>query len=196
MIRNMPRPKAFDPNAALQLAVETFWTHGYGKTSLPTLMRETGVARQSLYDTFGDKRALYLEALRRYRDTNHAALRRILKPGQPVREAFAKILLGIGSEPTTSLRRGCMLLSANLERVANDREVEKLLQENQAAVIAIFRSALERAQSTGEIGSAANCEALARFLVSTIQGMRAMAQVQPNRAALKQVARVALSALR
>jgi Bacterial regulatory proteins, tetR family len=57
MIHNMPRPKAFDPNTALQLAVENFWIHGYEKTSLKTLKRETGVARESLYDTFGDKRA-------------------------------------------------------------------------------------------------------------------------------------------
>lgn len=196
MIQNMPRPKTFDSSTALQLAVETFWTHGYEKTSLPTLMRETGVARQSLYDTFCDKRTLYLEALRRYRDTSHATLRRVLKPGQPVREAFAKILLGIGAEPIASLRRGCLLLSASLERAADDRELEKLLQDNQTTVIAIFQSALERAQSLGEIAPSTDCEALARFLVSTIQGMRAMARVQPSRAALKQVAQVALSVLR
>lgn len=192
----MARPKAFDPDTAIDLAVQAFWSNGYEKTSLPKLMRETGVARQSLYDTFGDKRALYLKALERYRDTNHAMLRRSMRSGQPVLPSIAKILHGIATEDSASLKRGCLLLTANLERSADDQELQQFLHDNQVAVVKIFQEAFEHAQDTGEITNSADCAALARFLVSTIQGMRAMGRLQPNRKALEQVAQVALSALR
>jgi hypothetical protein len=47
--------------------MNVFWRFGYEHTSLDVLMREMGIARQSLYDTFGDKRALYLQALHKAR---------------------------------------------------------------------------------------------------------------------------------
>ena len=76
----MARPKEFEPEQALDAAMNVFWRLGYEHTSLDALMQEMGIARQSLYDTFGDKRALYLRALAHYRDGNHAALR-ICSPG-------------------------------------------------------------------------------------------------------------------
>jgi TetR/AcrR family transcriptional repressor of nem operon len=56
----MARAKEFEARTALAAAMKVFWRLGYENTSLETLIRETGVAKQSLYDTFGDKRALYL----------------------------------------------------------------------------------------------------------------------------------------
>jgi TetR/AcrR family transcriptional regulator, transcriptional repressor for nem operon len=59
----MARPKELDPERALAKAMSVFWRLGYENTSMDVLMREMGIAKQSLYDTFGDKRALYMEAL-------------------------------------------------------------------------------------------------------------------------------------
>ena len=61
----MARTKEFNPEKSLDAAVEVFWEQGYEHTSLDALMDKMGIARQSLYDTFGDKRALYLKALER-----------------------------------------------------------------------------------------------------------------------------------
>jgi TetR/AcrR family transcriptional repressor of nem operon len=60
----MARTKEFDPDKALQSAVNVFWRFGYEHTSLETLMREMGISKQSLYDTFGDKRSIYFRAMR------------------------------------------------------------------------------------------------------------------------------------
>src|ERR1700740_3075304 len=94
----MARTKEFDPQQALETAMHTFWRLGYERTSLDVLMQETGIARQSLYDTFGDKRALYLQALAQYRDKDHAKLRLLFAPGQRIKDGFATILLGISHE--------------------------------------------------------------------------------------------------
>src|ERR1700751_4731327 len=104
----MARSKEFDEERALAAAVEVFWRQGYENTSLEALMREMGIAKQSLYDTFGDKRALYLKALRQYRNNDHARLRRLFASGQPVKDGFAELLLGISSESRVEHERGCL----------------------------------------------------------------------------------------
>jgi TetR/AcrR family transcriptional repressor of nem operon len=188
----MARPKEFDPERALIKAMNLFWRLGYEKTSVEALMREMGIARQSLYDTFGDKRALYLKALAFYRDRTNGAMQRMLESTPSVKAGFAGLLYGLAAETREQHERGCLLLSANLQRDPKDVVVNELLRDNQARVEAIFDSALRRAQKNGELSSTEDPAALARFFVVTVQGMRTIARLRSDRRALEQVARVAL----
>ena len=87
----MARTKEFDPDKALKIAVNVFWRLGYEHTSLETLMREMGISKQSLYDTFGDKRSIYFRAMSRYRDDTNGSLRKLFAREKSVRKGFAKI---------------------------------------------------------------------------------------------------------
>jgi TetR/AcrR family transcriptional repressor of nem operon len=156
-------------------------------------MREMGIARQSLYDTFGDKRALYLKAMAFYRQQTNSALRTLLESAPTAREGFTRILLGLVAESKEQHARGCLLLSANMERAVDDAEITAFLEENQAEVESIFAAALRRAKVSGELVEDQNIGALAKFFVATIQGMRAMARLKSDRHALRQVAKVALA---
>lgn len=158
-------------------------------------MAGMNVGRQSLYDTFGDKRTLYLSALGEYRDATQAAMRRLFASGHSVRDCFAALLLGICTESRADHERGCLLLSANLERNADDKDIAALVRSNQAEVEVIFEDALRRAQQAGELAPDKDPAALASFLLATIQGMRQAARAASNRAALERTARVALSTL-
>ena len=188
----MARPKEFDPERALLKAMSLFWRLGYEHTSVEALMREMEIARQSLYDTFGDKRALYLKALAFYRDRTNGAMQRMFESTPSVKAGFVKLLYGLAGESREQHERGCLLLSANLQRDPKDVIVSNFLRDNQARVEEIFDSALRRAQKEGELSAKADTAALARFFAVTIQGMRAMARLHPDRKALEQVARVAL----
>jgi TetR/AcrR family transcriptional regulator, transcriptional repressor for nem operon len=64
----MARHKEFDRDEALRKAMEVFWSRGYEAASIEDLVKHMGINRQSLYDTFGHKHALYLKALDRYRE--------------------------------------------------------------------------------------------------------------------------------
>jgi TetR/AcrR family transcriptional repressor of nem operon len=191
----MARSKRFDPRQALEAAMAVFWRVGYENASLDMLMTEMGIARQSLYDTFGDKRSLYLKALAHYRDESHASMRRVFRSAPTAREGFAQLLFGLSAESRAQHARGCLLLSANLERAAGDEILAAFLRHNQATVESIFREALRRAQSNGELSRKRDPAALARFFVVTIQGMRALARLKSDRRALEAVARVALATL-
>jgi len=189
----MARPKEFDPQRALAKAMNLFWRFGYENTSLEALMKEMGIARQSLYDTFGGKRALYLKALTHYRDQTNGEMQKMLNEISSVKDGFAKLLYGMAAETREQHERGCLLLSANLQRDPKDAVVRDFLRDNQARVEAIFVQALGRAQKQGELSPKNDLAALARFFVVTIQGMRAMARLKSDRKALEQVARVALA---
>ncbi len=87
----MARTKKFDPKQALAAAMNVFWRLGYENTSLDVLMAEMGIARQSLYDTFGDKRSLYLKALAHYRDETNASMRRLFSSAPTVKDGLAQL---------------------------------------------------------------------------------------------------------
>src|SRR4029450_11294963 len=112
----MARPKEFDPERALRKAMSLFWRLGYENTSVEALMREMGVARQSLYDTFGDKRALYLRALAFSLHPTNATRQRMPESPPSVKAGFSKLLYGLAAETREQHERGCLLLSANLQR--------------------------------------------------------------------------------
>ena len=170
-----------------------FWRLGYESASTETLMKAMGIARQSLYDTFGDKRALYLKALAYYRDRTNGDMQRMLEASPSVKEGFAKLLFGLAAETREQHERGCLLLSADLQRDTRDAAIADFLRDNQARVEAIFVEALRRAQTRGELSRTQKPAALAHFFVVTIQGMRTTARLTSDRKALEQVARIALA---
>ena len=189
----MARSKEFDEERALAAAMDVFWRRGYKSTSLEILLREMGIARQSLYDTFGDKRALYLKAMAFYRERTNSSLRQSLSSAPTVKEGFTKVLLGLVAESREQHARGCLLLSANMERAVDDEEIARFLEDNQAEVEFIFADALRCGLRRDELRAGTDVAALAKFFVATIQGMRAMARLKSDRRALRQVARIALA---
>src|SRR6202161_943446 len=106
----MARKKQFDPDKALAKAMAVFWRLGYENTSLDALLRAMDIAKQSLYDTFGDKRALYLKALAYYRNETNGALRRMFESQKSVKDGFAKLLFALSAESRERHERGCLLL--------------------------------------------------------------------------------------
>ncbi len=189
----MARPKEFETKRALAAAMNVFWRFGYENTSLEVLMREMGVAKQSLYDTFGDKRALYFKAMAFYREETNSSMRRLLVSAPTVKEGFAGLFQGLIAESREKHERGCLLLSANMERAVGDREIAEFLRDNQAEVESIFTQALRRARSNGELRDGQDPGALAKFFVVALQGMRAMARLKSDRRALRQVSNLALA---
>jgi TetR/AcrR family transcriptional regulator, transcriptional repressor for nem operon len=189
----MARLKEFDPDRALEKAMNLFWRLGYENASLEALLKEMNIAKQSLYDTFGDKRALYLKAMSYYRDQTNRQTQEMLNNVPSVEEGFARLLYGLAQETRGEHERGCLLLSANLQRDPKDRVIREFLRDNQEKVEAIFREALVRAKKQGELSAKDDPAALARFFMVTIQGMRAMSRLKSDRKALEQVARIALA---
>lgn len=191
----MARKKEFDAAKALHMAVDAFWDSGFEKTSLDDLTSRMGIGRQSLYNTFGDKRALYLRALDEYRVMTQAATRELFDSHLGTRQCFETILFGIADSPKAVLERGCMMVNANLERARNDKPLERLIKRNATEVQRLFSTVIRSAQREGTISNGKNADELAAFIFSTIHGMRHVGRATADRATLRQIAAVALSTL-
>jgi len=192
----MPRPREFNADAALNRALDVFWSKGYEATSVDDLCAITGLSRSSLYSTFGSKRDLLLRSVDRYVERRTPDIAAILAQPMPVREAFATLarqfIEQIVSGPG---RRGCFLGNCAAELPRGDRAALARVRQGLAQTEATFRAALMRAVACGELPSDVDIRALARFLTAGFQGLRLIGKVNPGRAALEDVARTMLQCL-
>jgi TetR/AcrR family transcriptional regulator, transcriptional repressor for nem operon len=117
----MPRAKAFDPDEALQKAMQIFWEHGYGATSVDTLVQGMGMNRFSLYSTFGGKHRLFVAALERYRDTIVADLVGELEHAVGRRAAIRQFSMRLVNFFASSHGwRGCLITNTAVELALHD----------------------------------------------------------------------------
>jgi TetR/AcrR family transcriptional repressor of nem operon len=192
----MARPREFDPDVALDRAMQVFWAKGYESTSLDDLCTATGLSRSSLYGAFGDKHDLLLRALDRYEDLAALRIGKALARPLPIREALAALLNDMIEQIVAGHGRpGCFIGNCAAELANDDRAAAARVKRSLTLIETTFREALEQARSRGEISKAADTGALARFLMSGFQGLRLVGKVNPDRAVLKDVAAVMLRCL-
>ncbi|MEZ4403689.1 MAG: TetR/AcrR family transcriptional regulator [Kofleriaceae bacterium] len=191
----MARPREFDRDAVLDRAMELFWARGFDATSMSDLVDHVGIGRQSLYDTFGDKHALYLAALDRYRLERgstpwHLLDDQPLRPG--LRALFTAVIDWLLADPDGKI---CMLVTAAAERCPRDAEVAARFCANATDVERRFVDRLTRARDAGELGRHHDVTALARYLASSLYGLQLTAKAQRDRASLASIVDVTLSIL-
>jgi TetR/AcrR family transcriptional regulator, transcriptional repressor for nem operon len=196
----MARTKAFDQTVVLDKAMHVFWAKGYEATSLQDLVDGMGINRQSLYDTFGDKHALYLAALERYAQTvGPVAIQPLIDiPDKPdaVRAAIRQALQNVVDEELCDGQgKGCLIANAALECAHRDSAVHKRVAAAASGTERVFRAALDLGKARGEFDASMDTLACARFLASTVSGLRVMSKTSGSRQALQDVLTIALKAL-
>ena len=192
----MARPREFDEATALDAAIDCFWQRGYEATSVRDLAASMGLSGPSLYNAFGDKRALFLRALERYLDCSPRALIKRLESSLPPKKAvrcfIEEIIDRSLSDPD---RRGCFLINSALEVAPHDDEFRALIADRLGEIEAFFRRSIERAQASGTVPADRSASDLARLLLGVLLGIRVLARSKPHRALLEGVARPALALL-
>jgi AcrR family transcriptional regulator len=187
----MARPKEFDQDKALHKAIHLFSQQGFATTSIDELMREMDVGRQSMYDTFGDKRALFLKALETYVTESVNAICVVLdKPG-PALSAVRDALARFAERKDMSSTEGCMGMNAICEFGQRDREVNQIVLMAARMQRERLLNVLNRAKSGGELSGDVDLESLADFFESTLAGIRMAAKAGKSRQALRNIAAIA-----
>lgn len=192
----MARTKVFDPAAALDAAVRVFWEQGYEATSTDDLLRAMGIGRQSMYDTFGDKKQLYLAALAHYTDTGGAELRHRLAAGSSPLAALEAFLRQIAGADAVLRARGCLSVNAVAEFGQADADVQALVERSQKVTETIFAEVLMRARQAGELAPGLDPAAAAHFIHTAIRGMRISAKAGASAAQLGATVDFVIAALR
>ncbi|MFP3991213.1 helix-turn-helix domain-containing protein [Streptomyces sp. E11-3] len=190
----MARTKEFDPDAALQSALELFWRRGYEATSMADLVEHLGIGRASLYATFGNKRELYLKAMDRYTQTLDPILLDELSQPGPVLPAVRAVVRRFAAEASADEVRlnGCFVTNTAAELAPHDPAAARRVEIGWDHLETPLRAALVRAQAQGELSRVRDPLALARMLLVLLQGIRVVGKASGDPARVRDAAEQAL----
>ena len=192
----MARHKEFDRDEALHKAMEVFWARGYNATSIQDLVEHMRINRQSIYDTFGDKHALYLQSLDHYCQVEGRKAIELLESSASIKKAVRQLFMGVvdGSVIATE-QRGCFAGNAMSELAGRCKATADRTNSNMAVMEGALYRALLRGKKAGELKALSEPRAVARFLYSSLQGLVLMSKATQDRKTLEDVVKVTLSVL-
>lgn len=188
------RPKAFDPDKALEAALRVFWQKGYEGASLADLTAAMGINKPSLYGTFGDKVELFRKVADHYMRTHAGFLAEALS--EPSARGAIKRVLTETARALTDPRnpRGCLLVQSALACGDEADCIKKELAVRRETGELLLRNRLLRAQREGEIPASADVGALAKFYVTIMRGMSVESSAGATRRDLERVIDMAMTA--
>lgn len=192
----MPWEKQFDVDKALDKAIKAFWSKGYDATSTQDLLDCMGINRGSLYDTFGNKHALFLQALRRFQDDYQA--RQLAKaahdrsPRQAIHALFQSLL---ADALTDKERCGCFLVNSALDMAPHDAEIENIVAQGFRQIETFLAELIVRGQESGEIERTVDPVDVSRALLGLMIAMRVLARSLPKKHVLESIVSEAMRML-
>jgi len=186
------RPREFDTEKALDIALLLFWKQGYEGTSLAALTESMGINTPSLYAAFGNKEELFKKVLDRYLEKPASYLPKALT--HPTALGAAESLLNGAIDMVTNRSHpdGCLLVQGALASGPMTENVRAELSRRRASAEAAVRRRFERAIADGDLPRDADAAQLARYMITVIWGLSVQASGGATKAQLKEVAEMAL----
>jgi AcrR family transcriptional regulator len=189
----MARPSEFDRDEAIASAIKVFARQGFEAASTSDLIEGMGIGRQSLYGAFGDKRGLFLEALRRYAGDSLAQMRAALAEGTAAQGIEDALIVGLGS--SDDVESGCLGVGSIVEFSRSDPEINTLNDAAGEAVIAAFSARVRDGIATGAFDAGLDPDAVGRMLLVLRSGLKVAARGGASEPALRDAADLALRGL-
>ncbi|MDB5152323.1 MAG: comR 2 [Mucilaginibacter sp.] len=192
----MARTKDFDENEVLTKAMRLFWYKGYNGTSMQDLVDSLGISRSSLYDTYGDKHALFIKALEKYKESASGEMSSIVSNSVSAKEAIKQLFAFTTRELLSDEQhKGCFMVNSAIEVAPHDKEVSDMICQNDQQVENAFYQAIKKGQQSGEVTSKQNARALARFIVNTVKGLRVSAKSTTDQGVFDDIIKLTMSVL-
>ncbi|WP_219837218.1 TetR/AcrR family transcriptional regulator [Paenibacillus sp. R14(2021)] len=191
----MARTKEFDQDAVLLKAMRLFWHQGYEKTSMQELVTHMGIHKGSMYDTFGDKRSLYIKTLKRYSEMLEESQQRRMantkSAAEAIRSLFDNAIRHRDENP-----EGCFMVNTAVELANHDAEARDWVQHDWARTEQLILDLIVEGQQSGEIPMTLHAERLAAFLNNALIGLRVMVKTTMDKAKLNQIIDMNMSVLK
>ena len=164
------------------------------------LLDSMGINRGSMYDTFGDKHSLFVEAFRQYGETVRRDMTDLLEetgsPKEKLETVMRDLVPGmLGADPQGSTCRGCLITNTAVELAPHDREVAEVARSLLERTALDFQRCLERAVAAGEVRQSINTAAVSRYLTTVIQGVMVMGKAGMPKTTIRDAIEIALTTL-
>lgn len=193
--RGMGRPVEFEQDVVLRRAMEVFWCHGYEGAGTPLLLEAMGIGRQSFYNTFESKRALFLKALELYQEERLVALKQTLSSAETPARGVEAVLTSIANATGLSRTLGCLAVNTAAEMGASDAEVAEVLKRGLRRSRVDLIGAVELAKERGEFSEHLDAKVAANYVLSTMRGLRISAREGLSTEELRGIVRMTMAAL-
>jgi AcrR family transcriptional regulator len=191
--RSAGRPRAFDREQALGIALDLFWRQGYEGTSIPQLTKAMGISPPSLYAAFKSKESLYREAVELYLTQYSGFMSSLFDEKISARDAIEKALLEAAKQFSDPCHApGCMISSAELQASADNMKLAAELTGLRQAAQKIVYTRLEAARKSGELEKKTDTASLAAFYAMVSQGMSVQARDGASTSLLTHLAKLAM----
>lgn len=182
------RPRQFEAEGALDRALHLFWQVGYEQAGLTKILEVTGLARQSLYNTFKDKKHLYLACLAKYSSTRLEALRDAAASGGYSYDALIDLVFSASDTSTPEARYGCMVVNAAVEFADKDPLVLEIVKSYLGGVESVVRQCLHNAVAAKELPSTMDIEVVCRGVSNGLVGLSVQRRAGRSSSDLRQAA--------
>ena len=198
--RKRGRPRAFDPDVVLETVLEMFWMRGFANTSLDDISAATGVSRPSLAATFGDKEALYLKAMERYRNAISAQLDTVLQCTggegtlRGIINRYFDVMIGSYTGETEECL-GCAFMCTALNEAPRHESIMSVLQGTIEEFDARFERFFTKAQEMGHIGSNQDPKVMSQMITSLTSSLAVRARAGASREDLQKIVEATTSFL-
>ena len=173
-----------------------FWRKGYEGASLQDLLSATGLSKSSLYQTFGNKHALFELSMERYRHDMVTEMCETLAQAESGRAFIEQMFAEVASDTRgLNARRGCLVMNTASEFALSDPVIAKLVKQATKSFTEVFEAAVLRGQEEGDISVQKSARQLAKYLLSSISGVKTMVKAGGSANEVKAIAQITLSAL-
>ena len=187
------RPRKFDREQALQIALQLFWTHGYEGTSVALLADRMGIKIPSLYAAFGNKEALFMEAVRYYGQHNGGFYHQDMK--LPTSRQVAQYILDHEIKLVTmpDAPDGCLMVQGALVTSPESDQIRQMMATLRRTAEGWMADRFQQAKDEGDLPENADPKALACYIMTVNSGLAVQAKSGATRDELIQVVKIAMA---
>ena len=191
----MARTKEFDRDSAVETAIAVFRTNGYQGTTTDDLRHAIGIGRQSLYDTFGGKKALYVEALQCYNDRRLDLFTRLIADAPSALDGITEVLVATARESAHERTLRCLGVEAASTFSDDDADVGAVVKATTREMRALFRDVVARAKAEGALRQSLDVDDVVRLVNCVLLGLRVAARGGAPPAELRSIAKTLVNGL-
>ena len=192
----MPRVEVFDRVQVLEKVKHLFWNKGFNGTSMQDLVNVTGLNRSSLYNSFGNKKALYELVLKQYQEESKIFFENAVSvakdPLDAIQIVFKLIITSIYEDIEG---KGCFLINCTTELSRSDEGLKSFLAHGSDGMVQFFEHLVKEGQTSGVINTRETAENYALYLYSFFQGIRMTGILMKDKTRLDQVVKNTLRIL-
>ena len=190
------RPIQFNPEKALERAMQLFWLKGYESTSLDNLLVTMGISKSSFYQAFKSKRNIFESSIQSYQEMLVNELKGKLKEAGSGKKFIETLFYSVADETSeTEDRRGCLIINTANEFSQIDPKIAHLVSESLDKITTIFEQAILQSQNEGEISQKKEARSLATYLLCCMSGLKNMVKAGADRETIKGIVSISMRAL-